>query len=1152
MNLVSNVETKSTLYQTLEAMSLLYTEDCYVRRTRQALHDLKTITCNISNKDVNGIGYRNSHISIHLCEYPTYSNPDQLDIYVQDQHINNSDIEWIETEVYLHAILPHWYDDNVKATVICHGSVAKRYSVTAKYEGNYVHIVTIDFTKGSFQYVQNPYTCLYYYTDGTLNVPNPDQIAQNGDGTFTYTIPYRKTLDAYWCYDLIMVQRVKANETFYLHSPELKRTYPRIYVDTSDTYPIDTLFYPCARVDKDCIIRVFSDSASVMNCPEAARLILYPEFLDIEDPYDTDDPRLSAIKPCDVWIKDTDSDDYILEQFKELAPSCYRIWEHFPTFSNEMTDFLILDNTNWDDERIVKAHITRLDGTEEDIITITAPYEGYRDILFYDGWICSDYDVMHIRDGKEDPSGIPSYVIRDLTRDLNKFQLIKFNSGEDTNFVNIGDWINQDNLVQLHQKLNRFYRNMLILRGGVLDGVDGDERVRIATVPPTITDDDRLWFELLVNTIPDTFESRQIEAIEMAGLDPNTIPEGIKAGAYAIDIDPDDGPKSYNQIVNTYFEYQEALQDSLVFDNLEPRLAEIDAIEYGDLPIDANPNDIVLQDAQPGGDNTSSDGYYSGDEETDGSFNEGDLIVDAILQKYVDENGLNLTKTQINKMSRASKIALIRSLTANEQKAIEWTTRLENLARRELNSVTYNSVKTAYYYNQLSGTRTDADTSLTKEQAIYHDLNLVISDKEPIAPEVNALWIDIPAIMLEDFIEVLIGNPIWEVNSYEMIQGVHQMVTDKSSVGTIAFDNMAHGGPDEIELFQEKIDDTLYPVAYGDEPAAPAEGDVWYEFIKDIHGKVAYADQQCMVLRIDERLIMVEFVHDNITAFMFDDILMNFKGSLGIRYLSVVADLINSGVITKNDINIFYQRLITGPDEFDPRMQRLYNGRSHVITRANVDTTDLGILYSTNIGRFHVDYTTNQITNWVREWSWRHVIDYRQMDMAIIQDRMLVFVNGRLMNMTDWLEPAGGMYQLLNFDEVIRCVDVLYAKKDIPLSKLKRIAINCWKDTMDEPEINVGIKEKCNEMVPIINTEYTDRGYYDILLDDYILNGKLMRYINYFIEHPEEFEDFRNDLLTQFHEISDVDPSGQTPPDEYPRIIISGCGNNALYQIGTA
>ena len=44
---------------------------------------------------------------------------------------------------------------------------------------------------------------------------------------------------------------------------------------------------------------------------------------------------------------DVDSDEEILEKFKDIAPYCYRVYEKFPTFCNEQSDFLILDNTGY-------------------------------------------------------------------------------------------------------------------------------------------------------------------------------------------------------------------------------------------------------------------------------------------------------------------------------------------------------------------------------------------------------------------------------------------------------------------------------------------------------------------------------------------------------------------------------------------------------------------------------------------------------------------------------------------------------------------------------------------------------------------------------------------------------------------------------------
>ena len=329
------------------------------------------------------------------------------------------------------------------------------------------------------------------------------------------------------------------------------------------------------------------------------------------------------------------------------------------------------------------------------------------------------------------------------------------------------------------------------------------------------------------------------------------------------------------------------------------------------------------------------------------------------------------------------------------------------------------------------------------------------------------------------------------------------------------------------------------------------EGAIWYEFLDDIDDKVCYADTTSMVLRIDERLMMVEFAHDNITAFAFDDVVMNFRGKLGIRYLSVVADLLNSGYLKMEDVNFFYRRLVTGKDIFFPELKRLYTGRSHVVSQADIDTSDYSIVYSSNIGRYHVDYDSDLLDNSRRVSLWRHVLDFSTLkgNMAYLPDRMMLFLNGKYVNRDMITEITPGKIQVDEFDEVIECVDVFYSHRDMIISQIKRIATGYWAmpgdykhSIIQRPERDYGHMEYMHVC------EQTKRGFYDVLMDEYIWNGRLIHTLGYIAEHPEEKEAFVKDLIRKFHMIADTDLAGME--ENLSRIVIPAFGDeSALYQI---
>lgn len=1202
--LVSSITKKSTLYRTLQSMGLLFTDDYYVRTNRALLHDTMSFQVPISNDDIyipaesavtlniNGesiqasgqMSFYGSIATIHKCEYKDYDRK-AVEIWVGDEYINQSEITWVSTQVYDHAILPNRYDDydpetgeRTMATVRFYNGIFRRYSVKALRDGNYVHTATIDFTEPGANLVRNKYQCLFYYADGKLCVPTADMITRKTDNVYVFKIPYTRTLDAFWCWNLVGVHQADAGVTFNLHSPEDRVTYPRIFVDSSDDYPINTLFYPTVQVDKNCIIRVFDDGALEVPMPAVSRILLYPEYLDIEDPYNADNEHLNSLTPCDAFIQDTDNDDDILEKFRELAPFCYRIAEYFPRFSDEQSDFLMLDNSDWEYPYIEQTSIIRTDGTVENVLVFLAPYEGHRDVLFYDGWVYSDYEVVYLKDRVENVNGTPTYVIHDTTLDVDKLALLKFNTNEDTVINNIGDWIDKDRIVQLHYKLNKFYRNLLILKGSVLDGVDPGEAVRIGTVPPTVTDDERLWFEFLLNVEPMDFETNPVEKITMSGLNMRTIPSEIVKGAISIPLEPDAGPTDYKDIVMAYYNYEDRLQDHLILEMQEPEeQTEItyEGVEVGKLPDNPKPNDVVLEEQDYSGtSNNRISEYYTGDgEPVSSTYDAGDVYLNIPDEHsiFTAEDGSTIEMADIAELSTEEKINLVNGyITDGADAEIEemrtlWNGYLESMDEADLNVLVYRVLMTDYFYNRYNDVGQITEEVVPKKDAIRHNLSFVMSEHEPTNLSPDTTWINVPVVTLQDYIYDLVCTPLYETAAYELPDGEYHKISENEERGTLVFDYMPHGTLEaEHELFREIRDDSLHTVSYGEEPESPEQNAIWYEFLDTVHNRICYSDESSMVLNLNERLVLLEFDHDNVTAFAFDDILMNFKGKLGIRYLSIVADLINSGVIDQSQVNIFYRRLITASDKVDLGLKRLYNGRSHVITTANIDTTDLGVLYSTNIGRFHIDYESDQITNLVREWAWRHVIDYRQMDVSFIPDRMILFVNGRLMPRSSYSDglifgdgvsiPVAGMLQLTDFDEVIDNVDIFYSVGDIELSKLKRIANEAWTGKIPDVRMLRHTDRDYGKFQPIIALNHTKRGFYDVLLEEYVLNGKLLRYIDYLKDHPEEYDDFRKEMLSAFHTISDKDfTDGEY--DYYDkgfqnRIVIPGFGINQVYQIG--
>lgn len=1213
--LVSNFIQNSELYNTFAAMGILCTEDKRIRETREEVGKTTVETVRLTYGDIDRIGYYYPHFMLKR------QDKGKLEIWIGDEFINPAEVTWIENEYHLFGILPRDYDiETTVVTIIHNENVFKRYSNIMDESGEYTHIEKVDLRLFPFKAMDNPNMCAYYIADGKICIP---EIHKMDEVHWEFHCVYQKSIDLVFCTNLVGIFNAAPGIGLYVDSLYSERCYHHIVVDNDPSYPINTMFYPCILVDKECVVRVYNDHCDYIPHPEISRLMCYPEFMMIDDPYRSQNAYLQGLTPVDTKILGSDDEGTILEKFKDIAPYCYRMWEKFPFFCNEQNDVLMCDNTAFGHPTFIQAFINLKDGTKKEAIISKVPFESYRDILFYDGEIYSDYEVRNLKmlvDNsviENDDFGVPTYVIpmRDgETYFIDKFTVLKFNTAEDTIIENIGDYIDVEHVVQLHTKLNRFYRNMLVLRGSVLD-FDDDTAVRVGTVEPT-EKDQNLWFELLVNVIPEKFETNPIGAIRAFGLDPETIPESIRKGTYSLGLKPDGGPAEYTELMMTYFNLSKAHKDYLVMQVGEgipdPRIKISTEINNG--PLMENPELNLVAINNP--DLTEREGIEQyevgkGDPPMDDKHHPGEIYVsvdraegdefDDLLDgigttkdtfalkdiSYMDSNTGNvITGEEIAGFTTEQKKSIIlRYITegTDEDKSavkILWERYLNTMEEDTLNVAVYKVLLIDHIYSSMIDSSPNYDPELVAKRHEYimseerpenanigqywinlpadapalavqeakqQNLKFIMSMREPDVDEVGMLWVDIPAVTLQDYVGDIICGPIME-NGYNLPDGFLYDLEYGDRQGAITFDYGAHStAEDSLELFKAVPDQSLHKVHYGDFfEDEPEDGDIWYEFLEEYDNRVCYSDTESMILTVNERLLMVQFDHDNITAFMFDDILMNFRGKLGIRYLSIVADLVNSGVIELSDLNIFYKRLLTGKDRFDPALKRLYTGRSHVISTAKIDTTDYSIGYSTNIGRFHIDYESEDVTNRERESAWRMVIDYRRRDIAFIGDRMLLFVNGKYIPRCSYKEIAAGKIQLLDFKEVISCVDILYSKKDTYISRAKKIAIQYW--NAEDTSVSIQRPERDYDKIePVHIQEYTHRGFYDVLLNEYILNGRLLRELNYLEEHKGEAGWFVRDLIRKFHAISDHDVVGMK--DEDSRIIIPAFGDDPAYTI---
>ena len=1327
---------KSELFNFLSWMGLLSTEERRIRKFRENDDELYE-HLDLTYEDIERVGYLYPHFAVK----PKYDGC--MEIWVKDHYVNPSAITWVETINFLYGVLDGHYDEfENDVRCFCNPSIIYRYHNVGEEDTQHNHVVTIDVTELQYSNIPNIAHAAYYISQDQYFIPETEWV---DDTHLKFTAPYTHDIDFFICSNLANVVKVTKDTGVLLDQLNSNRCYHRIVIDHSASYPMDARFYPYVKVDKDCVIRVFTDSYHLIYQPVTSRLLLYPEFLGVEDPYNTDNEYLNNLNFVDDIITSVDSDELVIEKFDRISAYCYRVWEQYPYgYLNEQSDFVVCNNHRLVEQAFTLHDVSLYDQVVSKICSLV-PYEPYRDILFYKGVIFSDYSVHNVKklnDGNwiEDPDGIPTYLI-DNSYDIKEFTLVKFNAFEDATYINIGEYINEEYLARLHFKMNRFYRNLLVIRR---EFITNKEAVHVGTVEPNVKDD-YMWYELLVNVKPEMFEGHTVDLINLFGLDPENIPEDVQEGAYWLELEPEDGPASYNQMIMTYFKLSKAKRKYLALQYGEgiddPRIKVFEKIKFGKEEDNEVLNEVIIEDenissteteyeygapqtpgnvghrpgnmyvqidiAPPEGegnididqiemgpktperkdehtlwidmlnesdipDKDSLDGetdsihFVNKIEDLENEVEKGEYAVDSIqdtftpeqegevsvddlldglfegedtedgdttddtldgnlmeglsqavteniqvedvenpevgqialddISYYNEDTGKALSKEEIASMSRQEKLDAIHKIITdddtpeNAQLGDLWMDYLFTASDEVLNTVVYKVFLTAYVwrihqaengtlaiegetlpeteetltYGKYPGATKPNQMILTPfeydedgniipdwEQIRKQNLRYIMNLEEPDDVQEGDLWLQIPAAYLGTIILDVISHTIIEIGE-ELPEGYYY--DDGNYVyATMAFDydSHDHGTEGVGDVWQEVKSDGLTPIKYSDmvDEETLDEGDIWYEFLDTIDDRVAYSDDYSMVIRMDERLMLLQFDHDNIQCYAFDDLIMNFRGKLGLRYLTLVSDLINSGEISLDDINIFYKRLITFGDDLDPKLARLYTGHSHVITTPKIDTSDYSIIYSTNIGRFRIDYNAPDTTRKEREAAYRMVIDYTTRDFAYLQDKMLVFVNGKLIPSYRCIEVAANMIEIKEFDEIIATVDIFYSKKDKILMDLKKSSYRYWPIPDDSTYIQRPERDyKKMEYIKVY--DYTYRGYYDVLLQEYILSGKLMRIINYLTEHPDEVEQFRKDMLHHFHAISDVDLSNMDIYQSKIMIPAFSEGETTAYQIG--
>ena len=319
---------KSEYYDMLAWMGLLGTEDGQIRESRSRDGELYE-DFEFSYDDIERVGYLHPHF---YCK-PKYKG--YMELWIEDHYINPEVITWIETTNVLYGVLDQPYKNEIERNVIIkcfyNPNIVFRYSYSGEKGSLYSHTEIIDLSDDKYVGIEDITKSVYFISDDKFHIPTITLI----EGTkYKIYAEYTSNIDLFICTNLINVIEVEPNVGVPVIHPTSNRCYHRMFVDHDSTYPIDCRFYPYIKVDKHAVVRVFSDLSHLILNPVMSRLINYSEYSDIEDPYNTDNEYFNSLEPVDDIIKSTDSDEVLLEKFKNISAYCYRMWETYPWNTN--------------------------------------------------------------------------------------------------------------------------------------------------------------------------------------------------------------------------------------------------------------------------------------------------------------------------------------------------------------------------------------------------------------------------------------------------------------------------------------------------------------------------------------------------------------------------------------------------------------------------------------------------------------------------------------------------------------------------------------------------------------------------------------------------------------------------------------------------
>lgn len=489
---INEVIVDNHLYDTIADMGLVMSPTKAIEVARKSRPIYRTLP--LKDDDVNYMAYYGKHFMIHANERAG------SEVWIGDEYIAEARMTWVpknNDDYHVYGVVDETYPFDTELsfsynenTIFRHSEFhpddesVKNYTCTI----NESDVVGVDM-----------YNACYYITQSRYFKP---QIAY-ADGVYTITCPYVIDLDLFIVGNLVYCGNAEAGKGLVIDDVLETTVYTHIIVDHSDTYPVDARFYPWICVDKNAFIRVYKDTYTRIRDPFACRLINYPEFMEIEDPYNSDNEYLNNLVTSDLIIDPADTDEEMYEKFASMVGEWYRCFESYPYYRYDSAFCLHFNNEKHTE--FTKETLILEDKTEIPVIISHCPFDINRDVIFYGNTMLDEYSTARLRKIPNDDryefalktdNAAPVYVI-DGELDPDKLVVIKFTpSGENTTIKNINYYLDKDHLLHLHHKIHKFYRNVALLQDAAFVIDELGEEVWVGQEFPSEMDE-RLWIELL-------------------------------------------------------------------------------------------------------------------------------------------------------------------------------------------------------------------------------------------------------------------------------------------------------------------------------------------------------------------------------------------------------------------------------------------------------------------------------------------------------------------------------------------------------------------------------------------------------------------------------------------------------------------------------